>query len=1475
LDQLLKQVAPDAFTLSSATGMTLPDYVLELRLTGDASVTARGNTLDNVIIANDGNDTLIAGTGSDILAAGSGNSTLVGNAEVDALGVTTFVYALGNGKTTILQSDHDDVLQLGLGIAPGDLEMIVSRTAYGSEQVNLASASGIDIVLQADRNNRSVEKLSFPDGTVVLTHDLPVAIDSDAPVEVAKDAEGRLTVQVLGNNDATVRAGSIDALITANSGNDTLVAGSGDATLVGGAGWTNFQSGAGNATFVSGDGAATYTIEPGSGNVIISHAKGSDLLQFGAGITLEDLSVRSVIGPDGTRIFMLTVAGGGTVTLHTDGDAGMLRSIQFEADGTETTLSQLLLSIDPSSTAQSDTNIVLPSNVVKMTLTGSADLTAKGNDLDNVIIANSGNDTLMAGTGNTTLVAGRGNDTLVGNVGTTTYKYALGDGKATILQSGPQDLFEFGAGIDAADLKKIVSQSADGTQSVLLVSKSGVAVMLQEDPNYGIVDHFSFADGSMLTSWDFPTSATSDGALDVAVQSDGRVNIRVLGASDTTVNANALDATITANGGNDTLVAGSGEVTLVGGLGRTEFHSGSGNAAFVGGGHSYFEIEQGSGNVLISHAGASDTLAFGDGISASGVSGHGVTGADGAPAYLLTVAGSGTVTLQDDGAAGLLSAIQFADGSQTTLSELLLATDPSATASSATDVVLSAGVVKMTLTGSAAVTVHGNNLDNVIVANDGNDTLIAGTGNVVLLAGKGDSTLVAGRGNDTLVGNAGITMYQYALGDGWATILQSGPQDVLEFGAGIAAADLKKIVSQASDGTQKVTLLSQSGIAVVLQADSAHGIVDHFAFADGSGLTSDELATAASSNGALDVAPMPDGGFNIQVLGSDDITFTANALDATITANGGNDILIGGSGEVMLVGGPGRTEFDSGSGNATFVGGGESYFKIVHGSGNVLISNTGASDILAFGEGISAAGVSAHGVTDTDGARAYVLTVAGGGTVTLQDDGTAGLVSAIHFGDGSQTTLSEFLLATDPGASTSSDTDIVLPAGVVNMTLTGSADVTAQGNNLDNVIVANHGNDTLIAGTGNNTLVAGSGNDWLYGGAGETHFVSSTGTANFMSMGVSYFEIVHASGDVAIWNSGPSDTLAFSGGISSTDLSVHTIVDADGAVAYVLAVNGGHAVTVQDDSGVGLLSTIEFADGSNTTLSQLLLSTDPAATASSDASGLLPAGVVNMALTGTDDLKVEGNALDDRITGNGGNDILLAGTGKSILVAGSGTSVLVGGSNNNTLIGGGGANFIVSGSGNDDIRLGAGATVVAFNSGDGADSITPGGAVGNTLSLGGGISESDLSLSKINNDLVLNIGSSGSITLRDWYAGTANHSFGTLQLLQNASPDFSPGSENLLLNGPVEQFDFSNLVLQFDQARASDANLKSWALGHGLLDAHLANSETTAIGGDLAFYSGTYGYPRGLPIAALVGTLSDPEFGHSAQAVHSWAELVS
>ena len=247
-----------------------------------------------------------------------------------------------------------------------------------------------------------------------------------------------------------------------------------------------------------------------------------------------------------------------------------------------------------------------------------------------------------------------------------------------------------------------------------------------------------------------------------------------------------------------------------------------------------------------------------------------------------------------------------------------------------------------------------------------------------------------------------------------------------------------------------------------------------------------------------------------------------------------------------------------------------------------------------------------------------------------------------------------------------------------------------------------------------------------------------------------------------------------------------------------------------------------------------------------------------------------GDAGDDVLRGGSGNDVLQGGSGNDVLRAGTDENLLDAGAGNDVIFDGAGDAFIAGGAGNDTIKVGAGKDVLAFNRGDGSDTVIGGGDGGNTLSLAG-INYADLSLSKTGSDLVVNAGGGDRLTFKDWYQGTK--SVLTLQMILDATREFDAASSDPLRNRRVETFDFLGLVNAFDQARAQSPGLTSWAVTNALLQFHLRGADDEALGGDLAYWYGRNGSLAGMSLQAAQQIIGTPGFGAEAQQLHAFSGL--
>jgi Ca2+-binding RTX toxin-like protein len=256
-------------------------------------------------------------------------------------------------------------------------------------------------------------------------------------------------------------------------------------------------------------------------------------------------------------------------------------------------------------------------------------------------------------------------------------------------------------------------------------------------------------------------------------------------------------------------------------------------------------------------------------------------------------------------------------------------------------------------------------------------------------------------------------------------------------------------------------------------------------------------------------------------------------------------------------------------------------------------------------------------------------------------------------------------------------------------------------------------------------------------------------------------------------------------------------------------------------------------------------------------------------LMSTEGGMLRGGLAPDTLTGEAGPTVLEGGGGDDDLTDTEGNNVFSGGEGEDEMTGGAGNDLFVGGAGNDTAHTGDGYNVIAYNQGGGMDTVYSGAGASNTLSLGGGLSYDDLSLSRDGNDLLVNTGGDNRIALKDWYAGKDN--VGKLQL--TLGDDYDSGSADPLQNRRVQSFDFLGMVAQFDAALAQSPGLSSWAMTNALLQAHLAGSDEAAVGGDLAYWYGRNGGLTGISLNAAQQVLGAANFGSDAQALRPFAGL--
>ncbi|MBK9595394.1 MAG: hypothetical protein IPO57_08575 [Rhodocyclales bacterium] len=722
--------------------------------------------------------------------------------------------------------------------------------------------------------------------------------------------------------------------------------------------------------------------------------------------------------------------------------------------------------------------------------------------------------------------------------------------------------------------------------------------------------------------------------------------------------------------------------------------------------------------------------------------------------------------------------------------------------------------------------IQGTEGSDILIGTYAADAITGGDGNDQLYGLDGGDVLGGGTGDDYLEGGAGDDVFLFNRGDGFDLIYDLGletDEDTLRFGEGIAPGD---VVVSRDEWSLYLNVRGTQDVAVLdgWYFDPA-GRIERVEFADGT------VWDGSSLEG--------------------------RAYDSHIAGTADNDRLNGSAGRDLIEG-----------------------FE-----GDDVLNGRAGADAMIGGAG-----------NDT-----YYVDEAGDAVTELADEGTDRVISAISY------TLGDHL---------------------ENLTLSGTAAIDGTGNALDNVIVGNAasnrldgqaGDDRLTGGASDDVLLGGEGNDVLNGSGGadamaggagnDIYYVDDAGDAvteqadegtdrvishisytlgdNLENLTLSGSEAISGTGnalDNRIVGNDASNTLdgqagddRLTGGAADDILlggEGNDVLNGSGG-ADAMAGGAGNDIYYVDDAGdaVGELA----ADGTDRVMASITY--------------LLADNVENLTLTGTDNIAGAGNALDNTLTGNAGINLLAGGEGidrlnggaeLDFLEGGAGNDVLAdtvgagyfnGGSGNDSLRGDGAADFYLGGAGNDSINPGTGADVIAFNLGDGQDTIAASIGSDNVLSLGGGIAYADISLRKSGNHLVIDIGASDSITLANWYASPGNRSVPTLQVIAEAMAGFDAGGADPLRDNRVESFDFAGLVDAFDAARAANPGLTSWAITNALTQFHLAGSDTAALGGDLAYQYGRSGTLAGMGVNAAQEVLGDAQFGVLAQQLRPLAGL--
>ena len=862
-------------------------------------------------------------------------------------------------------------------------------------------------------------KFEFADGTIIT--DVKNYLKKDVCENDYVMGTNTDEVQLIGYDDAHVTGNDRDNIIFGNSGN------------------TTFEGKGGNDYYESTlGGDDTYIFNLGDGYDTIHDIGGLDTIKFGEGITLENIVMLRNLSSNNLEIwFDIEDSNSGiTIENYFGNDENKIERFEF-ADGTVITDITDLVKLFGSE----DDDITLPENIEEAHLRGQEDISAVGNDLDNWMGGNSGDNTFTGGKGN--------DDFWDDQNSSERYIYNLGDGHDTIEDYGGVDAIIFGDNIT----KDNILFSQDENNLVISFSDN-------EDDSICIINYFAdienrielfrFANGDVIS--DISAYLQNESGEVAEIVSDGSIVLvgeeetaTLSGTNNATVLGNNLDNTIVGNSGNNTYYAGGGDDTITDILG--------GNDTYL------YNIR--NGHDIITDLGGVDTIKFGSDFYPDNLKFERIENN-----LLISfedwIGGSLTINnyfLNDE---YKIENFVFNDGTVLTdISDRITGVAPAENYTIAENTIID--TVRMT--GSNDITVTGNNNDNTIYGNSGNNTFV----------GKG--------GNDTLIDhNGGNDTYIYNLGDGFDTIDDIGGYDTLKFGEGITLENLA--LKQTATDLEIWFHNLDGGLLIKNYFSNPENKIEKFELANGTVIT--DITNYITAIGSDESIVLPDGVSQAHLSGNENISATGNSLDNWFGGNSGNNTFEGKGGNDYF--------YDDQGGNDTYI------YNL--GDGYDCISDTNGKDTIKFGAGITKENLIF--VRQTNGNLIINLTDANGdlldGNICIEDyfNDENKKIERIEFADGSSIVNFESKVTVLAG-----DGDISNWYNLKEVQVWSDGDCNVYGSQKDEVIFGGAGNNTYDTYDGTDYIydMQGGNDEYIFGDNSDIKYILDIGGEDTIKIG--------------------------------------------------------------------------------------------------------------------------------------------------------------------------------------------------------------------------------------------------------------------------------------------------------------------------------------------------------------------------------------
>ncbi|CAO3433707.1 hemolysin-type calcium binding protein [Azospirillum endophyticum] len=871
-----------------------PRQVADVDGDGRADIIGFASAYVAVSQATPNDDTLIGGAGNDTLDGGAGIDSMVG-------GVGNDIYIVDNADDVVRELAGEGIDEVRTTLARYTLGANVEYLTYiGPSNFN-GTGNGLDNVLTGGNGNDTLNG-GVGNDTLIggagadsliggVGNDIYVVDNvGDAVSELAGEgidevrttlAAYTLTANVenlsyIGSDNFNGAGNALDNVLTGGNGNDTLAGGVGNDTLIGGAGADTLIGGVGGDVYIVDNAGDVVTELAGEGTDEVR----TTLNAYTLSANVENLTFIGGGAFAGTGNGLANILQGGTGNDTLDGGPGIdtLRGgvgndTYIVSDAGDVIIENAGEGTDEVRTGLSSYTIT--ANVENLVYTGMAAFTGTGNTGNNLITGGGGNDSLTGDAGNDTLDGGTGADTLIGGTGNDSY--IVDDVGDVVTELA-------GQGTDTVRTS-LTSYTLGANVENLVYTGSGPVTFTGNALNNSLTGG---AGADLLTGLDGNDTLNGGAGADTLIGSTGNDTYVVDNIGDVLVELPGEGIDTVQSSINHTLLADFENLTL------------TGSAAIAGTGNTVNNLLIGNGAAnLLTGLEGDDTLNGGGGADT-------LVGGIGNDLYVVDNAGDMVTELVGEGIDTVSASINWT---------------------------LGANIENLTLTGSAAISATGNELNNVLIGNSGANLLDGGLGNDTLSGGDGADTLDGGAGNNLLIGGAGNDVYLVGgFGDQVVELAGEGIDEVRTALTGYTLADgvetltYTGVAAFAGTGNGLDNLIAGGAGADTLDggfgADTLiGGLGDDVYVVDSVGDTVIEGADAGIDevHTTLSAFTLGDNVERLLFQGGGDAVGIGNGLDNWLTGNAGNDTLDGAAGNDTLLGGLGTDMLTGGSGADLFV----------------------------------------------------------------------------------------------------------------------------------------------------------------------------------------------------------------------------------------------------------------------------------------------------------------------------------------------------------------------------------------------------------------------------------------------------------------------------------------------------------------------------------------------------------------------------